>query len=187
MFFYPLVYRIQVVSISAFSSILRRFLHKGAYYSIFSCFPSYSSDIIVSQKKVHMTSNLTFQWVVACLIDGPILTFYTAEHQKVFSIEWLRWLIFQLVHFMQYKPRKSKTDALPKTFQNTRVKFSLNKRFHFFETVVTATLTKQDTCCHYINSSRFSCIQTMHSNQYFIADFILYDNTKTHGCEKFGI
>ena len=39
-----------VVSISAFFSILCKFLHKGAYYSIFCCFPFYSSDDIVSQK-----------------------------------------------------------------------------------------------------------------------------------------
>ena len=35
-----------------FFSILRTFKHKGACYSIFSCFPAYSSEVIVSQKKV---------------------------------------------------------------------------------------------------------------------------------------
>ena len=39
-----------VVSISDFFSILCRFLHKRAYYSIFSCFPFYSNYVIVSQK-----------------------------------------------------------------------------------------------------------------------------------------
>ena len=41
---------LSVVFISAFFSILCRFLHKGAYYSIFSCFPFYSSGVIVSQR-----------------------------------------------------------------------------------------------------------------------------------------
>ena len=36
-----------VVSISAFSSIQCRFLHKGVYYSMFSCFPFYSRDVMI--------------------------------------------------------------------------------------------------------------------------------------------
>ena len=37
---------------------------------MFSCFPSYSSDVMVSQKKVNMRMSLTFQWVVAYFIKG---------------------------------------------------------------------------------------------------------------------
>ena len=47
-----------------------------------------------------------------------LLTFYTAQHEKGSFIGWFIWLIFKLVHFMQYEPRKYfKTDTLPILFK----------------------------------------------------------------------
>ena len=60
-----------VVSTSGFFSILSSFLYRGVYYYNFSCFPFYSSDVIVSQKNVQMRMSLTFQLVVAYFFNGP--------------------------------------------------------------------------------------------------------------------
>ena len=71
---------------------------------------------LVKKRPNEIQSNLSvggglFHW-------QSLLTFYTAQHQKVSFIERLRWLIFKLVHFMKYKPRKYfKTDTLPKVFK----------------------------------------------------------------------
>ena len=59
-----------VVSIGGFFSILCSFQYSGIYYSYFSCFPFFSSDVIVIKKNVQMRINLTFQWVVAYFIGG---------------------------------------------------------------------------------------------------------------------
>ena len=50
-----------------------------------------------------MRVNLTIQWVVAYLL----LPFHTAQYQKDSFLDAIMSLIFKLVHFMPYKPKKS--------------------------------------------------------------------------------
>ena len=90
----------RVVSIGGFFSILCSFLYSGILYSIFSCFPFYFSDVIVSQKSQY--ENESNHSVGGGLFHlRALLTFHTAQHKKVSFIEWLRWLNFELVHFVQ--------------------------------------------------------------------------------------
>ena len=107
-----------VVSIGVFLSISNSFLYKGNYYSIFSCFPFYSSYVIVVHKNPyedesnHSVGGGLFHW-------RALLTFYTAPHQKVSFIEWLRWLIFKLdwglwrKHTSLYEKEWKKTKNAP--------------------------------------------------------------------------
>ena len=114
-----------VVSLVIFSLFCAGFYTKELntqYSAVFIC--TLVPSQLVKKGPYENESNLSvgsglFHW-------RALLTFYTAQHQKVSFIEWLRWLIFKLVHFVQRKPRNSfKTDTIPKTFQNTGVKFSL--------------------------------------------------------------
>ena len=79
---------------------------------------------LVKKHPNEIKSNLSvdgglFHWLA-------LLTFYTMQHQKLSFIEWINTLIFKLVHFMQYKPRKYfKNGYFTKNFQTTVVKFSL--------------------------------------------------------------
>ena len=87
-----------VVSFIGFFSILCSFLYSGIYFSKFSCF-SFFFLLRHSYSKKHPNENESNLSVGTGLFHWPaLLTFYTAQHQKVSSIEWLRWLIFQLVH-----------------------------------------------------------------------------------------
>ena len=95
---------------------------KTAYSAVF--LSTLVTSQLVKKHPNEIKSNLSvdgglFHWLA-------LLTFYTMQHQKLSFIEWINTLIFKLVHFMQYKPRKYfKNGYFTKNFQTTVVKFSL--------------------------------------------------------------
>ena len=62
------------------------------------------STLLTSQlfKKVQMRMSLTFQWVVAYLNYRALFPFHIAQYQKDSFLDAIMWLIFKLVHFIQY-------------------------------------------------------------------------------------
>ena len=112
---------------------------------------------------------LTIQWVVAYLVSEPSFLFLTVQYQKDSFLDAFMLLIFKLVHFIQYKPRKSvKNGYSTKNVQNTGLKFSQDKRSHYlyweerdtlYQAIYMLPLFK------YFHGFVVWCIQTMHSNE----------------------
>ena len=86
---------------------------------------------------------------------SSLFLFHTAQYQKDSCLDAIMLLIFKLVHFMHYKQRKSlKNRNSTKNVQNTGVKFSLNKRSHYFHPALIATLYK---AIYMLPLSNYSC------------------------------